>query len=272
MKQKIFFQSSLPRAGSTLMQNIVAQNPNFYSTPTSGVIELLASARNYYTHGEEFKAQDSEIMKKAFQGFCKGALHSYFEAITDKPYVLDKSRGWGYLHDFLDFFHPNPKIVCMIRDPRAVFASMEKNYRKHPDKSIMFGDLNPMETITTENRITFWSNNPPVGMSLQRLHECIRQGIDKKMLFIKYENLVRNPQEQMKRVYEYLEVDYYEHNFNDISQVTQEDDRVYGIFGDHVIQNQLNIHTPDYEQVLGPVACEWIRNNYSWFYDYFQYK
>ena len=37
MDKKVFFQSSLPRAGSTLLQNILGQNPEFYVTPTSGV-------------------------------------------------------------------------------------------------------------------------------------------------------------------------------------------------------------------------------------------
>ena len=60
--KKIFFQSSLPRAGSTLLQNIIGQNPDFYVTPTSGVLELLYGARNHYTACDEFKAQDSELM------------------------------------------------------------------------------------------------------------------------------------------------------------------------------------------------------------------
>ncbi len=34
--ENIFYQSSLPRAGSTLLQNILAQNPDIYATPTSG--------------------------------------------------------------------------------------------------------------------------------------------------------------------------------------------------------------------------------------------
>jgi len=272
MVQQIFFQSSLPRAGSTLFQNIMAQNPEFYTTPTSGVIELLHSARNYYTNGEEFKAQDPEIMKEGFRGFCRAGLFGFFNSITDKPYVLDKSRGWGYLHDFLDFFHPSPKIICMLRDPRAIFASMEKNYRKHPDKSVMFADKGIMETVTTEQRVDIWAANPPVGLSLQRLHEMIRQEIDKKVLFIKYEDLVRMPNEQMARVYNYLGLEYYQHNFQHIPQITQEDDRIYGIFGDHIIQNTLNVHRPDYTQVLGQYASDWIRDNYAWFYDYFQYR
>ena len=65
--EKLFFQSSLPRAGSTMLQNILAQNPDIYATPTSGVLELVYAARANYTNSPEFKAQDSETMKNGFQ-------------------------------------------------------------------------------------------------------------------------------------------------------------------------------------------------------------
>ena len=35
--EKIFYQSSLPRAGSTLLQNILSQNPDIYATPTASL-------------------------------------------------------------------------------------------------------------------------------------------------------------------------------------------------------------------------------------------
>ena len=271
MNKQIFFQSSLPRSGSTLMQNLIAQHPKFYATPTSGVLELLVLARNYYTDGDEFKAQDQEIMKEAFRGYCSAAIQGYFGAITDKPYVMDKCRGWGYFYDFADFFQKDPKMICMLRDPRAVFASMEKNYRKHPDRTIMFADRNPMETVTTEQRVDVWANGPLVGLSFSRIQEIIQRGNAKKILFIKYEDLVRRPQEQMDRVYNYLGVENHQHDFTNIEQVTQEDDRVHGIFGDHVIQPTLNVHQEDYVEVLGMNACRSIRDHYAWFYDYFQY-
>ena len=72
--EQIFFQSSLPRAGSTLLQNIMGQNPEFYVTPTSGALELLHSARTNYTNDPAFLAQDSEIMKKAWLSFCSHGL------------------------------------------------------------------------------------------------------------------------------------------------------------------------------------------------------
>ena len=150
--KNLYFQSSLPRAGSTLLQNIMGQNPDFYVTPTSGVLELVYAARSNYSDSPEFKAQDTELMKKGFLSFCAGGINSYFEAITDKKYVIDKSRGWGVHYDFLNSFYPNPKIVCMIRDPRAIMASMEKNFRKnqHLDSGIV--NHAEMTGTTTEKK------------------------------------------------------------------------------------------------------------------------
>ena len=133
--ENIFYQSSLPRAGSTLLQNILAQNPDIYATPTSGVLELLYAARANYTTSPEFKAQDNELMEKAYHAFCKEGMDAFYNSITDKKYVVDKSRGWGIHYDFLKFVRgEEPKIICMVRDLRDIFASMENNYRKHPEK------------------------------------------------------------------------------------------------------------------------------------------
>ena len=62
MVKKIFFNSSLPRAGSTLLQNVMMQNPDIYSTPTSGVVEFLLAARSIYSTGDAFKAQDLSLI------------------------------------------------------------------------------------------------------------------------------------------------------------------------------------------------------------------
>jgi sulfotransferase len=132
--EKLFYQSSLPRSGSTLLQNILAQNPDIYATPTSGVLELVFGARGNYTNSPEFKAQDAELMKKGWQAFAKNGMDAFYNAVTDKKYVVDKSRGWGIHYDFLNTIFPEPKVVCMVRNLKDVFASMEKNYRKNPEK------------------------------------------------------------------------------------------------------------------------------------------
>ena len=273
MEKKIFFQSSLPRAGSTLFQNVVAQNPDFYSTPTSGLLELVMGAKGNFQQSAEFKAQDPKLMDKAFLAFCKGGVNAYFDAITDKPYVLDKNRGWGTTYRLADMiFDGEPKIVFMVRDLRAVYASMEKNYRKNPHKENYIVNPAQMQGTTVDKRIDIWANGVPVGSALDRLKDIIQQGLDKKILFIRYEDLMSNPEIEMKRFYEYIGQPYFDkHDFENVTQYTHENAAIHGIYGDHKLRPKFERLPDDFYDVLGYELCQNIKNSYEWFYKYFAY-
>ena len=267
----IFYQSSLPRAGSTLLQNLLAQNPDIYATPTSGVLELIFAARGNYTDSPEFKAQDGEVMKKAFQAFCREGMKSYYNAITDKKYIVDKSRGWGIHYDFLNFIHPEPKIIVMVRDLRDVFASMENNFRKHPDKAQSILNWAQMSGTTVPKRVDIWAQSQPVGLAIERLQEMFRLGIDKHVLFVRFEDLCLYPDTEMQRIYSYLNIPFYKHDFDNIEQVTKEDDEVYGSFGDHTIRTKLEPVRSKAKELLGKDVSDWIFTNYQWFFQQFRY-
>jgi sulfotransferase len=271
MPKQIFFQSSLPRAGSTLLQNIIGQNPDFYVTPTSGVLELLYAARANYSSSPEFKAQDSELMRRGFQSFCVYALSGFFNGITNKLYVMDKSRGWGIHYGFLNSFCPEPKIVCMVRDPRAIYASMEKNYRKNPDKDPGFVNHSKMQNTTTQKRVETWSSTPPVGLAFERIQQMLHEGIGEKVLFVKFEDLTSNPQQTMDKIYGYLNIPTYQHDFDNVEQLTVEDDEVYGIYGDHNIRQKVEPVQNTYKEVLGSQTCNFIKSKYDWFFKEFRY-
>jgi len=271
MVKEIFFQSSLPRAGSTLLQNVMGQNPDFYVTPTSGVLELVYAARANYTNSPEFQAQDSQIMKDGFLNFCNQGVFGFFNAITDKPYVIDKSRGWGVHYGFLNSFYPEPKVICMVRDLRGIFASMEKNFRKNQHKESGIVDHSKMVGTTTEKRIDVWSQSQPVGLAVERLYQIHKEGINQKMLFVRFEDFTTNPDKEMKRIYEYLGLPYFKHDFDNVQQITKEDDEVYGIYGDHKIKSKIEPLKQDFKDVLGVNACNWVKQKYQWFYDIYGY-
>jgi sulfotransferase len=269
--EKLFFQSSLPRAGSTLLQNILAQNPNIYSTPTSGVLELVYAARSNYSNSPEFKAQDPELMKNGFLSFCREGLKGFYEGITDKKYVIDKSRGWGVHYGFLQQIVDKPKVVCMVRDLRDIYTSMEKNFRKNQHKDFGIVNHSDLKGTSTPKRIDIWANSQPVGMAIERLQEIFRQGINENMMFVKYEDLCLYPDLIMRKIYEYFEIPYFEHDFENIEQITKEDDEVYGIFGDHKIKKTLELLPSDSQKILGSDVCDWIYNNYGWYNEIFKY-
>lgn len=270
--EKLFFQSSLPRAGSTLLQNILAQNPDVYATPTSGVLELVYAARANYSSSPEFKAQDQELMKNGFLSFCREGIKGFFEGITDKKYVVDKSRGWGVHYDFLKQIVDRPKIICMVRDLRDIYCSMEKNFRKNQHKDFGIVNHSDLRGTSTPKRIDIWANSQPVGMAIERLQEIFRQGINENILFIKYEDLCLYPDLIMKKIYDYLEIPYFQHDFENIEQITKEDDEVYGIFGDHKIKKTLELTLSDAQKVLGADVCDWIYNQYGWYNEIFKYS
>jgi hypothetical protein len=75
----------------------------------------------------------------------------------------------------------------------------------------------------------------------------------------------------MIKIYEYLGLTYYQHDFDHIEQVTKEDDEVYGAFGDHVIRTKLEPVRSKAKELLGKDVTDWIYTNYKWFYDTFRY-
>lgn len=271
MDKMIYFNSSLPRAGSTLFSNIVAQNPKFYCTPTSGLLELVNGAKYGFNQSPEFKAQEQELMAKGFLSFCKEGINGYFNALTDKPFVLDKSRGWGINYNFAKLLVEEPKIVCMVRDLRSIFASMEKNFRKNPYKENFVQNPSQLVGTTLRKRIDIWASGVPVGISVDRLKDIIEQGIDKNILFIRYEDLMDNPEEEMNRFYEFINQDVFQHNFVNITQHTHENDVVHGIYGDHKLRPKFEKKEDDFMEVLGFEICRDIKQTYKWFYDYFHY-
>lgn len=269
--KKLYFQSSLPRAGSTLFQNVIGQNPEFYVTPTSGVLELVYGARANYSTSPEFKAQDPKLMKDGFLNFCNKGVLGFYDGITDKPFVLDKSRGWGFHYGFLNSFYPNPKIICMVRDPRDIFTSMENNFRKNQHMDSGFINHSELKNTTIEKRMDMWFQTPPISIAMERLYSIIREGKDKKIHFIKYETFTRQPEKEMRKVYDYFELPYFNHDFNNVEQITTEDDSVYGIFGDHNIREKIEPSQSKAKEILGVKVSNWIKDQYPWFYDYFRY-
>jgi sulfotransferase len=270
--QQIFFQSSLPRAGSTLLQNIMGQNPNFYVTPTSGLCDLVLGTRIGYTENHESKAGDLELWKNGFYSYCRQGMYGYVSSITDKPYFLDKSRMWMGYYPLMTNILPNPKIIVMVRDLRAVFASMEKKFRQNPDLADPILNNVSLEGITTDSRVMQWANSRPIGQTLLKLYQAILDKSAENFLFVRYEDLCSNPHDVIKSIYRYLEIEEYQHNFDFIPQITVENDTVHGIYGDHIIRNKLEMEREDYREVLGDSACNWIVSNFKWYFNLFGYS
>src|SRR5688572_11027487 len=89
-RKTIHFICGMPRAGSTLLGNILAQNPRIHVTPTSALIDALIELREKFNTLADFRAAPNEAGKMAA---VRGALFGFFDPV-DRPVIFDKNRAW----------------------------------------------------------------------------------------------------------------------------------------------------------------------------------
>jgi len=275
MVEKIFFQASMPRAGSELLQTIMNSRPDVYASVTDPSLEYLFGARANYSTTPEVQAQDSELMKKAFLAFCNGGLTAYANSlVTDEKYVVLKSRGWSKYRGFLESFYDEPKIICCVRNLKSIVASYEKMFRANAHFHSPINSDSQGRGGTIFKRMVEWLDaKQTIGMATERLYGCIEQGYDNKILYVKYEDLCLNPTNEMVRIYNYLGIPFFEHDFDNLKQTVIEDSSVYGMGeGLHYVRPKLEMQQDNSDEILGKDNIAWLFENFNWYYRKFGYK
>lgn len=82
---KIHLCTGLPRSGSTILLNILQQNPRIFTSSTCVVPRLLNDLLTKTKVKEEFMAMEQTKADKAMYGFARGATYGWYEGLTDKP-------------------------------------------------------------------------------------------------------------------------------------------------------------------------------------------
>ena len=263
----IFFNSSLPRSGSTALQNILAQNPTLHCTVTSGVSHLLMGARQNMQNDPYLRGGNWQETERGFLDFCRGGLEGYYRGIY-KDHIIDKSRNWLVYYEWLEAFYPNPKIICMVRELGGIVASLEKLHRR---KRFM-GDPTTDNLLSVNDRAMFFANNAPLGPTLQSLHMAFENGYADDILFVRYEDMCTDPDTEFKRIYNYLRIPFFQHDFENVTQLVPEHDAHYGIFGDHQIHpGPIREPGSNARKVLGDGPCNMLADANLWYYDRFKY-
>jgi sulfotransferase len=247
MEKKVYFVSGLPRSGSTLFVNILNQNPNFHATGSSGLIDVIKNVRDTFEVNPFFKAMTEEENMERRKGAIQGVIQGYF-AGTDKPICFDKNRLWPGMMEMLCFLYgkENVKVICCMRDIRDILASFEVLHRKTAHGGSTSQERgNPLLNSTSLGRAVFlMENSEVVGFAKNCLLDAIQRGFSDQMFCLDYDYLTNKPEECMKKVYNFIDQEYYEHDFDNVEAVTIEDDRVHGFKDLHKIRSKVEPQEP----------------------------
>ncbi len=256
MYKKFYFMSGLPRSGSTLLSSILNQNPRFHSGPSSPVVPTMLAIENSLSNDELFRAYPKPEMGKEI---ISSVLSNYYLDVQ-KPIVFDKNRSWvNRIHYIRGYFNiAEPKILCPVRDISEILTSFLTMIRNKPISSS--GKMNFIDEmliknnmlLTDENRCgLLFSDDGILGQSYNGIKQVIVNDNQKCLHFIEYNDLINRPEETMKKIYDFLEEEYFEHNFKNFENIHQENDAdVYGIDDMHRVRNKLESISKDPQDIL----------------------
>lgn len=260
MNKIYHFISGLPRSGSTLLCNVLAQNPRFHISATSGILDVMFGVRNQWDKLIEFQAMDAKQSKAAKLRVLRGILEAYY-ADVEQSIIFDKSRGWlAYLEMAEAVLERPAKVLVPVRDLRDVLASFEKLWRKtSATQQVGQEPANYFQMQTVEGRCEVWSrSDQPIGLAYNRIKDALQRGFRDQLHFIEYHRLTRNPERTLRGIYEFLNEPLFEHDFNNVVQATFENDRVHGMEL-HTIRPKIEPVKPQWPHVLGNAAGKYAK-------------
>jgi sulfotransferase len=260
-----YFMAGLPRSGSTLISSILNQNPNIYSSANSPMCGMMFNLERSIFASEQYAAYPKpQVMSKTIMGVIEG-----YYSDTDKNIIIDKSREWSMPEHFgvlLRNLPYPPKIIIPVRSITDILASFISLVNKNPGKPNFIDS-----EIETRQEFNFYkpANDircdhlmRPKGLidnCLYGIAYALQPENRKYFHFVEYDDLVNNPEEEINKIYNFWGIDKYNHDYYNIENRIKEDDKVYGLTGQHDVRASVSRRNIDKTKTLS----EYVLNKYS---------
>ncbi|QNM83115.1 sulfotransferase [Sphingomonas sabuli] len=212
------FVVSMPRSGSTLVEQILASHPAIEGTEELFAIQQL--------QGEITERQQAKSAEAALKRTDLGDLDALgaryleltaFHRSTDRPHFTDKNPGnWrqsGLIHTIL----PNAKIVDIRRNPLDCCLA---NYAQHFSWGVNY-------SYGIEEMASFYREY----LRVMRHFDTVMPGVVHRVI---YEDLIEDLEGEVRKLLDFLEVEF--------------DERCLRFF-----ETDRPVHTPSAEQVRQPI-------------------
>jgi sulfotransferase len=201
---------AMPRSGNTLFASLMNQNPELVVTANSITLEImkdlfLLKQTDVFQNYPDHKSLDN-VLDCVYDVFYKDWPQ---RIIIDRGPVMTPNN-----FALMQKHYKRPfKCIVLLRDVMDVLASYMKWYTENPDAFInKYGDT------TDEQKLSRIMNKD--GAMAKEL-EAIKNSFNYKDLccYLKYDDLVSNPEHYIKEVYKFLEEPYYAHQFQNLQQI-----------------------------------------------------
>jgi sulfotransferase len=196
----------LPRAGSSVITKILSQNTAIYTEIESPVFSLLNFVQN------EWRTTDSDEKKRTLKGMIEG-----FYSKTENSVIFDNNIRWlPLLPQLEEVLEKDIKLLVCVRNPAEIITSFERSRKANP-LIVSEADQALKHQSSIAGRAYYYAGPEGIlGKTYQQLKDSITAGYLDRMLFVDYGMYCNSPKSQTKRIYEFFEMEKFDHDFNNI--------------------------------------------------------
>ena len=221
--KQLFFLVALPRSGNTLFASIMNQNPEIAATPNSITLEImkdlfLLKQTDVFQNYPDHKSLDN-VLDMVYDNYYRNWPQ---KIIIDRGPVMTT----GNLALMQKHFKEPFKVIVLLRDLMDVLASYMQWYTKNSDAF-----PNRYNLKNDEEKLSMIMNRE--GAVAKDL-EAIKNAFNHPDIchFVKYDDMVTQPEQEFRKIYEFLGEPYFNHRFDNLDQVSVNglsyDDKIVG--------------------------------------------
>ena len=244
-KNKIFFLLALPRSGNTLFGSIMNQNPDIGVTANSIILGIFSNI---------LQLKKSDIFQnfpdgKSLDNVLLNVFNNYYKD-WNRKYIIDRSPIMipGNLNVVKKYLNQPIKVIIIWRDLLDVIASFIKWFENEPTAyPNRYGG-------TIEEKVwALMQNDGIIAKDLTAIQNALRPENRSLCHFLKYNDLVLNPEIEINKIYNFLEIPKFNHNFKTLNQFQTNgmsyNDRVVG-HKMHTIKTELKLEDNPYKKLI----------------------
>lgn len=271
MTPKFVGVAGLPRAGSTLICQLLAQHPEIHCEGNSSPLcNALLDIRRMVSDDPFFLSQlDNSFegsyahLTSAMQGFLRG----WYDGCS-KKIVIDKNRAWLHAIEMLLQLAPEAKLIVCIRELGQIYGSIEAQHQK----TILVDFIDHLADYDRFGRAdVLFAKDKAIGAPLASLHaiQDLPRAVQQRLYFVRFEDLIAKPVKVMSVLYEWLGVSPHEINPGKLATSIQESDSHYHM--KYLHRQATHIGKPTHHEISPRIQSQ-IEMTCAWFYQLYYPK
>lgn len=257
--------TGLPRAGSTLLCQLLAQHPEIHCEgQSSPLCNALLGIRRMVSDDQFFLSQlDStfqtsyEHLASAMKGFLRGWHHN-----CEKKAVVDKNRAWLHAIELLLHLAPEAKLIVCLRELGQIYGSIEAQHQR----TILVDFIDHLADFDRLGRAdVLFSKEKAIGSPLISLHavQDLPPEVQKRLYFLRFEDLIKQPAACMSHIYKWLDLSPFKIDPDKLKMGVHESDSHYHM---KYLHRQTERIAKPKKHDIPPRIQAHIESAYAWFY------